>query len=144
MLSTRLLPGRSGMSSVPSSSTRTNPGPSPRGEASQFPAVSHVLNTKNGLRFIDLETCCRGPVEFDLAHVPDEVSERYPNADRALLDECRQLVLAMVAAWRWDPGDEFPDGRRAGREILNALRDGPPWPTLDVVMSRLDGPSAAH
>jgi thiamine kinase-like enzyme len=104
------------------------------------PHPGNVLSTTNGLRFIDLETCCRGPVEFDLAHVPEDVSERYPDADQELLHECRKLVLAMVAAWRWDPGDEFPDGRRAGRKILSALREGPPWPTLDAVMRRLDAP----
>ncbi len=44
------------------------------------------------------------------------------------------LVLAMVAAWRWDPGDRFPNGQRAARALLNALREGPPYPTLDAVM----------
>ena len=37
-----------------------------------------------------------------------------PDADQELLRECRALVLAMVAAWRWDRDDQFPDGRRAG------------------------------
>jgi Phosphotransferase enzyme family len=104
------------------------------------PHPGNVLSTKNGLLFIDLETCCCGPVEFDLAHVPEEVSERYPDADQELLRECRIIVLAMVAAWRWDPGDQFPNGQRAARELLTALREGPPWPTLDVVMRRLGGP----
>jgi hypothetical protein len=99
-----------------------------------------VLSTKNGLRFIDLETCCRGPVEFDLAHVPEEVSGRYPDADHDLLRECRLLVLAMVAAWRWDAGDQLPDGQRAARELLRAIREGPPWPTLDIVMRRPGDP----
>ncbi len=93
-----------------------------------------MLRTKNGPLFIDLETCCRGPVEFDLAHVPQEVSDRHPDADQDLLRECRLLVLAMVAAWRWDPGDQLPNGQRAARELLNALREGPPYPALDGVM----------
>jgi phosphotransferase family enzyme len=42
------------------------------------PHPGNVLRTQNGLRFIDLETCCREPVEFDLAHVPEQVSERFP------------------------------------------------------------------
>ena len=88
------------------------------------PHPSNVLTTKNGLLFVDLETCCRGPVEFDLAHVPEEVSERYPDADQGLLRECRILVLAMVAAWRWDPSDQPPNGHRAARELLSALRGG--------------------
>ena len=55
-----------------------------RGVAEQLlhgePHPGNVLSTKSGLLFIDFETCCRGPVEFDLAHVPEDVSERY--ADR--------------------------------------------------------------
>ena len=105
-----------------------------RGAAEQLlhgePHPGNVLSTKNGPLFIDLETCCRGPVEFDLAHVPEEVSERYPNVDPALLHDCRGLVLAMVASWRWDPDDEFPNGRQEGHKFLNALREGPPWRPL--------------
>jgi hypothetical protein len=104
------------------------------------PHPGNVLGTKNGPLFIDLETCCRGPREFDLAHVPEEVSELYPGADQELLRECRVLVLAMVAAWRWDPADQFPNGQRAARELLSSLRNGPPWPALDVVTRRLEGP----
>jgi len=115
-----------------------------RGAAEQLlhgePHPGNVLSTKTGLLFIDLETCCRGPVEFDLAHVPEDVSERYADADEGLLSECRVLVLAMVAAWRWDPGDQLPNGQRAARELLRALRGGPPWPALDVVMRRPDSP----
>jgi aminoglycoside phosphotransferase (APT) family kinase protein len=104
------------------------------------PHPGNVLSTQAGLLFIDFETCCRGPVEFDLAHVPENVSERYTDADQDLLSQCRALVLAMVAAWRWDLGDQFPDRQRAARALLRALRMGPPWPPLDVVMRRPDGP----
>jgi len=99
------------------------------------PHPGNMLTTQLGPLFIDFETCCRGPVEFDLAHVPEDVGKRYADADEELISECRVLVLAMVAAWRWDRGDEFPDGKRAGRALLSALRLGPPWPALDVVMS---------
>jgi Ser/Thr protein kinase RdoA (MazF antagonist) len=40
------------------------------------PHPGNVLSTNNGPLFVDLETCCRGPVEFDLAHAPGEVGER--------------------------------------------------------------------
>ena len=97
-----------------------------RGGAEQLlhgePHPGNVLSTKNGPVFIDLETCCRGPVEFDLAHAPDEVSEHYPGVDHDLLRECRILVLAMITAWRWDRGDQFPNGRRLGTEWLGELR----------------------
>lgn len=94
------------------------------------PHPGNLLNTDRGLLFIDFETCCHGPIEFDVAHVPHEVSAHYPEVDRALLAECRRLVLAMVAAWRWDVRDDFPHGLTHGRDILTLLRQGPPWPVL--------------
>ena len=106
-----------------------------RGAAEQLlhgePHSGNLLASESGPRFIDLETCCRGPVEFDLAHVPEEVADLYPNVDEALLGDARGLVIAMVAAWRFDVDDELPDGRREGRRLLGLLREGPPWRTLD-------------
>ena len=91
-----------------------------------------MLRTKKGLLFIDLETCCRGPVEFDLAYVPEQVSVLYRSADQLLLRECRVLMLAMVAAWRWDRNDQFPNGRQAAQEFVSELRaalSGAPFST---------------
>jgi hypothetical protein len=97
-----------------------------RGAAEQLlhgePHPGNLLRTKKGLLFADLETCCRGPVEFDIAHVPEEVSEHYGDADQDLLRECRILMLAMVAAWRWDRDDQFPNGRRAAADLLSEMR----------------------
>jgi Ser/Thr protein kinase RdoA (MazF antagonist) len=108
-----------------------------RGAAEQLlhgePHEGNVLSTREGPLFIDFETCCRGPIEFDVAHLPDEVSADYPDVDRVLVEECRRLVLAMVAAWRWDVRDEFPDGHQHGRQILTLLGQGPPWPALGVL-----------
>jgi len=105
-----------------------------RGAAEQLlhgePHPGNLLSTRDGLLFIDLETCCRGPVEFDVAHVPEEAGARYPDVDHVLLAESRRLVLAMVAAWRWDVRDQFPDGHKHGRDILSLLRQGPPWPAF--------------
>ncbi|HEY4460085.1 MAG TPA: phosphotransferase [Pseudonocardiaceae bacterium] len=112
-----------------------------RGAAEQLlhgePHPGNLLSTRNGLLFIDFETCCRGPIEFDVAHVPEEVSARYPDVDQVLLAECRRLVLAMVAAWRWDIRDEFPGGHQHGRDILSLLRQGPPWPALGTLAARV-------
>jgi thiamine kinase-like enzyme len=111
-----------------------------RGGAEQLlhgePHPGNVLTMTNGLLFIDLETCCRGPVEFDLAHAPEEVSEHYPGASQDLLRECRILVLAMIATWRWDRGDQLPNGRQLGMEWLSQIRAAldrnglglPAWP----------------
>ena len=61
------------------------------------------------------------------------VSERYPDTDQELVDECRGLVLAMVAMYRWHRGDQHPSGRQSGVAFLNAVREGPPWRPLDTV-----------
>ncbi len=100
------------------------------------PHPGNLLSTSTGLLFTDFETCCRGPIEFDVAHVPDEVSRLYPDIDQVLLQQCRRLVLAMVAAWRWDVRDELPNGHRHGRNIVRLLREGPPWPTLGALSTR--------
>ncbi|MET7378589.1 aminoglycoside phosphotransferase family protein [Streptomyces sp. NPDC005526] len=97
-----------------------------RGGAEQLlhgePHPGNVLTTKDGLLFIDFETCCRGPVEFDLAHAPEEVGEHYPGVDQDLLRQCRILVLAMITSWRWDRDDRLPGGRRLGTEWLGQIR----------------------
>jgi len=97
-----------------------------RGGAEQLlhgePHPGNLLRTKHGLLFVDLETCCRGPVEFDIAHVPDEVSEHYPDTDQDLLRACRVLMLAMIVTWRWDRDDQLPNGRRLGTEWLSQMR----------------------
>jgi Ser/Thr protein kinase RdoA (MazF antagonist) len=107
-----------------------------RGAAEQLlhgePHPGNVLTTKSGLLFIDLETCCRGPVEFDLAHAPEEVSEHYADVNQALLRECRILVLAMITTWRWDRGDQLPNGLQLGTEWLSQIRAALDRNTLDT------------
>jgi hypothetical protein len=86
------------------------------------PHPGNLLRTKKGLLFVDLETSCRGPVEFDIAHAPEEVGEHYPTVTQDLLRECRILVLAMIATWRWDRDDQFPNGRQLGTEWISQIR----------------------
>lgn len=87
------------------------------------PHPGNLLDTTRGPLFIDLETCCRGPVEFDVAHAPEPVGEHYPAADPVLLRQCRTLTLAIATAWRWDRHDRLPDGRRLGRQWLGEIRE---------------------
>ncbi len=98
-----------------------------RGGAEQLlhgePHAGNLLKTKkDGLRFIDWETCCRGPVEFDIVHAPDEVSDHYSDIDQELLRQCRILMLAMIVTWRWERDDQLPNGRQLGIEWLNQMR----------------------
>jgi hypothetical protein len=64
--------------------------------------------------------------------VPEEVSERYPGVDHEMLSECRILMHAMIAAWRWDRDDQFPNGRQMGAWMLPSDR-GPASLRLRVV-----------
>ena len=86
------------------------------------PHPANVLSTERGLLFVDLETCCRGPVEFDIAHAPEEVGQVYRGADPDLLQDCRVLALAVATTWRWDRNDQLPNGRELGVEWLTQIR----------------------
>ncbi|MGW1714655.1 phosphotransferase [Streptomyces sp. NPDC002156] len=90
------------------------------------PHPGNLLNTRRGPLFVDLATCCRGPIEFDLAHAPEEVGKHYPGADHALIHRCRALNWAMFSAWRWRREDQMPDRdhwRAAGLDHVRAALD---------------------
>jgi hypothetical protein len=87
------------------------------------PHPGNLLRTKEGLLFVDLETCCRGPVEFDIAHAPDDVGDHYPGIDQVLVRECRILMQAMVTTWRWQPEDQLPNRDHWRLEGLKQLRE---------------------
>jgi aminoglycoside phosphotransferase (APT) family kinase protein len=86
------------------------------------PHPGNLLNTRAGSVFADFETCCRGPIEFDIAHAPEEVSQYCPSANVELLKECRILILAMITTWRWEREDQLPNGRHLATEWLTEMR----------------------
>lgn len=57
------------------------------------PHSGNLLGTRDGLLFIDFETCCRGPIEFDVAHAPDDVSMHYPTTF------CSKTVVGSSSRW---------------------------------------------
>src|SRR4029077_9697890 len=71
--------------------------------------AGNLLRTRSGPLFVDLETCCRGPIEFDVAHAPEGGEERSPGAGPGVLSECRTLMWALVTTWRWCHDDQLPD-----------------------------------
>jgi hypothetical protein len=86
------------------------------------PHPGNVLSTRRGPLFVDLATCCRGPVEFDLAHAPEEVGEHYPGADQDLIHQCRILMWALFTTWRWRRDDQLPNRPYWRTEGLNRVR----------------------
>ena len=57
--------------------------------------------TAQGVRWIDFESCCVGPLEWDLAFQSAEVSARFSDVDDDLLRRLRGLNSARVATWCW-------------------------------------------
>jgi hypothetical protein len=49
---------------------------------------------------------------------------QYPVADPQMLYEWRILMLAMVAAWRWDRNDQLPNGQQEARRFLKRATCG--------------------
>ncbi|MGW6013043.1 phosphotransferase [Streptomyces sp. NPDC055210] len=86
------------------------------------PHPGNLLNTRRGPLFVDLGTCCRGPVEFDLAHAPEGVGRRYAGADPDLVHRCRALNWALFSAWRWRGADQMPDRDHWRAEGLDRVR----------------------
>ncbi len=74
-------------------------------------------------RFIDFETVQRGPLEWDLAHLEEEVADHYPGVligDALAL--CRLLVSASTSTWCWEGLDRGPDMRGHAEHHLSLVR----------------------
>lgn len=83
---------------------------------------------------------CRGPIEYDLAYVPEHVAAHYAGADHNLPADCRGLVLARLALLRGNSDDQLPSGAKQLPFVLAALRQGPPWPTVDALYGKQTAP----
>lgn len=86
------------------------------------PHSANVLDTSDGLRWIDLEGVCTGPLEWDLAFLPDEAISAFPTADTGLLTLLSTLNSARVATWCWARW-EFEEMRWHARFHLERVRD---------------------
>jgi len=95
------------------------------------PHPGNVLNTRSGPLFIDLGTCQRGPVEYDLAYVPQDVAKHYPGARRHLVHQFRILMWAGVTTMRWRRDDQYPHRDYWRLEGLNQLRTALATPERD-------------
>ena len=85
------------------------------------PHSGNLLSTPNGLRWIDLEGVCRGPLEWDLAFLDEEVASFFPGADPDLLALLRILNSALVATWCWSR-TEYPEMRWHAEHHLEKVK----------------------
>lgn len=66
------------------------------------PHDANTITDDDTVRFIDFETACIGPLEWDLAHLSAEAAHAYPDPiDPQRLLICRALVCAKTDAWCW-------------------------------------------
>jgi len=87
----------------------------------------NILAVDGSPRFIDFETVCQGPLEWDLAHLEPEVARHYPlTLDDEVLRPCRVLASAKTAAWCWHSIHAGPDMRFHAEHHLQVLREARP------------------
>ena len=84
------------------------------------PHDGNRIVTSEGIRWIDFESCCIGPIEWDLAFQPDEVVHLFPKTDLGLLALLRRLNSARVATWCL--GSRHPAMHEHGKVHLSLLR----------------------
>ena len=85
----------------------------------------NVLATPRGLRWIDFEAACRGPLERDLASLSSTARAAFGDVDTGLLDLLQTLNSARVATWCGVQA-RFPEMRRHGTHHLGIVRER--WP----------------
>ncbi|MGH3608442.1 MAG: phosphotransferase, partial [Pseudonocardiaceae bacterium] len=76
----------------------------------------------DGPLLLDFETACCGPLEWDLAALPDDALTRFPAADRELIVTMRRMRSVCVAAKCWVAPERAPELREAGYVHLKLLR----------------------
>lgn len=86
------------------------------------PHLHNVLVTRAGLRWIDFETCCRGPIEVDFAYL-GQAGARRDGVDLELLALAQKMLRVAVATTCWSDPDRHPRLREAAEHHLAALAD---------------------
>jgi hypothetical protein len=85
------------------------------------PHEGNRLVADSGITWIDLESCCLGPLEWDLALLPPAAVECFPTVDADLLALMGVLDNARRATWCWTLADRLAEVRTWGEQFLAAL-----------------------
>ena len=86
------------------------------------PHSDNVVWTRNGPLFVDFEAACAGPVEWDLAYLPEQAHPAFPERDEELLSLLRTAVSFCVAAWCWAQRGRAPEVDEAAIFHLDLLK----------------------
>jgi molybdopterin-guanine dinucleotide biosynthesis protein A len=87
------------------------------------PHRGNLLSTRDGVRWIDLGTACRGPLEWDLAYLPPEAGAVFPELDSEALEVASLLMSACVTIWCWAQYGRAPEVDEAAHFHLRRLRE---------------------
>jgi hypothetical protein len=88
------------------------------------PHLGNLLDTDEGPRWLDLESACLGPLEWDLASLPSDAAGVFDSVDEELLALLRRAKSLCVAVWCWRQPDRAPEVREAAHVHLRLLRAG--------------------
>lgn len=86
------------------------------------PHLGNALMTPRGPRWTDWESVCLGPLEWDLACLPETALAMVPAVNAELLAVLRDLRSVCVAVWCWAEPDRAPEKRQAAEYHLRRLR----------------------
>jgi len=82
----------------------------------------NILAVEGEAVFIDLETVELGPLEWDLAHLDEEVVALCPaDLDRDLLERCLIAISAATSTWCWQGIDRGPDSDWVCRRLVGLV-----------------------
>jgi hypothetical protein len=87
------------------------------------PHEANRLVTPDGVVWVDLESSCTGPREWDLAFLAEpETLEPTASVDGVLLRCLRRLNHGRLATWRWGLLRDYPDLRHLAQADMAYLR----------------------
>jgi Ser/Thr protein kinase RdoA (MazF antagonist) len=87
------------------------------------PHRGNLLATRDGCRWIDFESACLGPLEWDLSALPAGDASAWPGADRSLLTLLRQVRSFRTVLWCRTRAGSGPEVERAAAAHLALLRE---------------------
>jgi hypothetical protein len=87
------------------------------------PHDRNLLITAEGVRWIDFEATCIGPLEWDLTRLPDATVAHFDGVDHDLLELLRLLAGVQTATWCW-ARYEVPALRWHAEHHLAQVRSG--------------------
>ena len=82
----------------------------------------NILVSARGPLFVDFEAACRGPVEWDLTSLGEDVANAYPRANVSLVRSLSSIRSLCVAIWCWMQPGRSPGVDQAARFHLRILR----------------------